>query len=163
MRNLHPDMWPIKWRLLAKVSGYLLYNYSVLQFNKIKYTQFLKYISFFILLYSATVTVWSDIIAGFGLMLTPILLTVYLLRFSETFSVRLPWWRLFEVGFIVASFNGLVLGIFCCIIYDILYSILDIDFVHTDNLPKCLVILAFDDWYILRILRRQNLSLVSCY
>ena len=53
---------------------------------------------------------WSDIIAGFGLMLTPILLTVYLLRFSETFSVRLPWWRLFEVGFIVASFNGLVLG-----------------------------------------------------
>lgn len=63
-------------------------------------------------LYSATVTVWSDIIAGFGLMLTPILLTVYLLRFSETFSVRLPWWRLFEVGFIVASFNGLVLGIF---------------------------------------------------
>ena len=26
MRNLHPDMWPIKWRLLAKVSAYLLYN-----------------------------------------------------------------------------------------------------------------------------------------
>ena len=91
---------------------------------------------------------WSDIIAGFGLMLTPILLTVYLLRFSETFSVRLPWWRLFEVGMIVENFNSLIY-----IIYDIRYSILNTDFAHTDNLPKCLVILAFDDWNILRILR----------
>ena len=103
---------------------------------------------------------WSDIIAGFGLMLTPILLIVYLLRFSETFSVRLPWWRVFEVGMILASFNRLKRDF---IIYAIRYSILNINFVHTDNLPKCLVILAFDDWYILRILRRQNLSLVSCY
>ena len=80
-----------------------------LHFNyNITFTTFLRNKSFLIFLYSATVTVWSDIIAGFGLMLTPILLTVYLLRFSETFSVRLPWWRLFEVGMIVASFNRLV-------------------------------------------------------
>ena len=50
MRNLHPNMWPIKWRLLAKVSANLLYDSSALQFTyngkKIYPTAFLRYTSF---------------------------------------------------------------------------------------------------------------------
>ena len=51
-----------------------------------------------LVIFSHSAVVWADIIAAFGLTLTSILLALYLLRITETFSLRLPWWRLFEVN-----------------------------------------------------------------
>jgi len=61
---------------------------------------------------SHSAVVWADIIAAFGLTLTSILLTLYLLRITETFSLRLPWWRLFEMIYLTAwAFWHLTVGI----------------------------------------------------
>jgi len=61
---------------------------------------------------SHSAVIWADIIAAFGLGLTSILLTLYLLRVTETFSSHLPWWRIFEMIYLTAwAFWHLTVGI----------------------------------------------------